>query len=134
LFVTAAIVLPLWPWTRAAAYLSILALLGLVLLELCLTGPNKLPFACSYLPGRTNVHLTIGPVVALITTGIVRGALVLRQAIDDIRQTAMFLLALAVAAALVRFFSKESELIFDDIPEPVVLGLGLHRDGAPFFD
>jgi hypothetical protein len=133
-----AILFSIWPWTRAASLLVILTLLGVLLVELCLAGPCRIPFSCSYLPGRTNVHLTIFPAFAFITLGVVRGALFLRQAIGDFRQTAAIVLTLAAAAGLVRWWLRRTglgdELSFDDTTPPALQELGLRRDGAPVFE
>ncbi len=48
----------IWPWRPAAEHLLILGLLGLLLTEVCLQGFQRIPFTCSYLPGKTNVQLT----------------------------------------------------------------------------
>jgi hypothetical protein len=48
----------LWPWRLAAVHLAILGLLGALVAEVCLQGFQKIPFTCSYLPGKTNIHIT----------------------------------------------------------------------------
>jgi len=48
----------LWPWRMAAVHVAILGLLGALVAEVCLQGFQKIPFTCSYLPGKTNVHIT----------------------------------------------------------------------------
>ena len=44
------------PWGRVAEHLVVLAVVGWILAELCLIGVSKIPFACSYLPGKTNLQ------------------------------------------------------------------------------
>jgi hypothetical protein len=44
------------PWTQVAMHLAVLAAVGWILAELCLIGVEKIPFACSYLPGKTNLQ------------------------------------------------------------------------------
>ena len=44
------------PWVNVAEHLMVLALVGWMLVELCLIGVSKIPFACSYLPGKTNIQ------------------------------------------------------------------------------
>ena len=60
-----------WPWQAAAAHLLVLGLFGAVVAEVCLYGAQKIPFTCSYLPGKSNLHITfwlsIGYVTAVIT-------------------------------------------------------------------
>ncbi len=52
----AATMFALYPWRPVAEHLAASLLLGMLLVELCLFGFEKIPFACSYLPGRANVH------------------------------------------------------------------------------
>ena len=44
------------PLAHVAEHLVVLALVGWILAELCLIGVSKIPFACSYLPGKTNIQ------------------------------------------------------------------------------
>jgi len=54
----AAIFLWMWPWRPVAIHLAALALLAGILADVCLFGFRKIPFTCSYLPGKSKVHLT----------------------------------------------------------------------------
>ncbi len=67
---TAAVLLWFWPWRAAMEHLLILALLGSILVDLSLRGFRKIPFTCSYLPGKSKVHMIfwfgIVPVVVAI--------------------------------------------------------------------
>jgi hypothetical protein len=42
------------PLSQVAVHLAVLALLGITLVDLSLVGFYKVPFTCSYLPGKTN--------------------------------------------------------------------------------
>jgi hypothetical protein len=44
------------PWHQVAEHLLVLALAGSVITDLSLIGVSKIPFACSYLPGKSNVQ------------------------------------------------------------------------------
>jgi hypothetical protein len=54
---SATLLLWFWPWTIAAKHLLLLGLLGLVLVDASLKGFRKIPFTCSYLPGKSKVHM-----------------------------------------------------------------------------
>jgi hypothetical protein len=54
---SAALLLWFWPWTQAAEHLLLLGLLGSVLADISLYGFGKIPFTCSYLPGKSKIHL-----------------------------------------------------------------------------
>lgn len=53
-----AALLSLWfrPLLQSAAHLVVLALVGFILTDLSLIGVSKIPFACSYLPGKSNIQ------------------------------------------------------------------------------
>jgi hypothetical protein len=60
-----------WPTWPVAGHLVVLGLVGVIVVELCLDGFHKLPFACSYLPGQPKVYvvfwgllLVLGPLTA----------------------------------------------------------------------
>ena len=133
---SAALFLWLWPWKPAAWHLAILGLLSAILVELCLYGAQKIPFACSWLPGRSNFHLTFWLCIELLMTLISKGVEFERRAIGDSRMGVLTLLGLGIAAVLVRWrtaaqaTSDQAELVFEDAPSPAILDLGLHRDGA----
>jgi hypothetical protein len=54
---SAAVLLWLWPWTPVAQHLLVLALIGGLLSDVSLKGFRKIPFTCSYLPGKSQVHM-----------------------------------------------------------------------------
>jgi hypothetical protein len=54
---SAALLLWFWPWKPAAEHLLILGLLGSLLTDISLRGFRKIPFTCSYLPGKSKVHM-----------------------------------------------------------------------------
>jgi hypothetical protein len=56
---SAAVLIPLWPWRLAAAHLAALAFFGIILAEFSFDGAQKIPFTCSYLPGKSRIHLSV---------------------------------------------------------------------------
>jgi len=54
---TACLSLRLRPVVEVANHLAVLALVGCIVAETCLIGFYKVPFTCSYLPGKANVQL-----------------------------------------------------------------------------
>jgi CubicO group peptidase (beta-lactamase class C family) len=58
--------LRLWPWRQATVHLVVLGLLGVLLGDLALRGFWKLPFTCSYLPGKSQVHMVFLGAVGLM--------------------------------------------------------------------
>ncbi len=56
---SAAVCFSLWPWRPAVAHVLALGLFGSFLADLCTFEFRKLPFTCSYLPGKSQVHMVI---------------------------------------------------------------------------
>src|SRR5262249_37327618 len=46
-----------WPWERAVQHLLVLGLLGSILADLGLKDFRKIPFTCSWLPGKSKAHM-----------------------------------------------------------------------------
>jgi hypothetical protein len=63
-----------WPWQSVLGHLGVLACLGMVFVELALTGPLKIPCTCSYLPGKSQLHLAFIAAVILLVGFVRQGA------------------------------------------------------------
>jgi hypothetical protein len=129
----------LWPSQTAAEHLALLALLGMVVAELCLHGFQKIPFTCSYLPGKTHFNMALMYlVVFLLATEW--GADLEMRALRQPATYAIMLLILAAAAIGARWRTAarahwEGEaLLFEEAPVPAIFELGLHRDGVLAID
>jgi hypothetical protein len=133
---SAALFLWLWPWRSAMGHLAVLGLLGIALTELCLSGFYKIPFTCSYMPGRSQANMAfLGFIGLLFLT--VKGAEIEQTALGDPRSFMIMALVLAVVAGLARWRTSAkakgslSELRFEEEPTPAIFALDLHRDGTP---
>ena len=107
----------------------------MIVVDLCLLRFPKIPFTCSYLPGKSRVHMVVlvalgvlvmGPDTALFERHVLRGTggTVLMLALLIIAWVAVRRATLALAKR------EEQELRFEEEMHPVVLELGLHRDGV----
>jgi len=131
---TALICFSLWPWQQAAGHVALVGLIGILLTDLCLYGFRKIPFACSYLPGKSQVHMVFLGAVGLLYF-IMFSVKFEREMLLQARSTAAMLAPFAVAAFGLRLWtiltgSGEGELQFEEARDPAVLELGLHRDGV----
>jgi CubicO group peptidase (beta-lactamase class C family) len=80
---SAAVCLGLWPSWPSVWHMVTLALIGLILVELCLLNFRKIPFACSYLPGRLRIEvLFLGAILLLL--GSVRLAVFEHDALNQL--------------------------------------------------
>lgn len=125
----------LWPWTQAAAHLMVLGLLGIILADVALLGFRKIPFACSYLPGKSQVHIVVIGVAILIML-VAQSVVWEQEALQKPGMMATMLALLGIAAAVIRWRVTvlarldEEGLQFEEEGTPAVLELGLYRDGV----
>lgn len=133
---SAALFLSLWPWQAALGHLIALGLLGIVLTELSLVSLRKIPFACSYLPGKSRMNLAVlGYIGVMFLCG--KGAELEKQALADRSSFLAMVTILGTVAAMawwrtsVLARSTDSELRFEETPTPAIFALDLHRDGTP---
>lgn len=131
--ISAVILLVLWPWQVAVAHLMLLAILGLTLAEFCLLSGPKIPFTCSWLPGKSNFHITFWLCVMLILEIVFRAAEWERRALTNPVQYAAILVPLAavyvIAAWLnTRSANTETEMLhFEEAPSWQLTTLDLPR-------
>jgi len=136
----AAIFVRIWPWKPAIGHLLILGLLGLSLAELCLRGVQKIPFACSYLPGRSSFHITFWMSILLLVMLIDYVASFEQRALESVPQFLLIPAILLPAGLVVRWQntntaqSQGDAVCFEAEPPPAVMTLGLGRDGALTLD
>jgi len=128
--IAAPIYMAVWPWQRALGHSAFLLAFGLLIIELALTGFVKVPFTCSYLPGKANLKIMFGVYWGLL--------IIVSEIVTDVEQRALLhpagyawlmgvtLLAWLVAAVRSRgVHARIPALSFEEQPEPAVFGLGL---------
>jgi hypothetical protein len=126
---SAALSLGFRPASQVAAHLAILALLGWILSELCLIGFYKVPFTCSFLPGKSNIQLVFW---AFFIVCLPLALWVADIELDALHHPLKFACMAAVLAAVAlglfgfnRFRAQSAVLYFDELPEEVITTLKL---------
>jgi CubicO group peptidase (beta-lactamase class C family) len=133
---SAVLLFSVWPWRPALEHLLILGLIGVTLAEFCLQGTQKLPFTCSWLPGKSNFHITFWLCIALILQIVLRGAEFERQAFNDHGRYGLIVVVLITAAAVARWRtsqkadSETAPLQFEEEPSWQMVSLNLPSDGG----
>lgn len=133
--ITAAVCVRLWPWGQAAAHLAVLGLFAILLVDIALWGCRKIPFTCSYLPGKSQAHMVFLGAVGLLWL-LAQSVVFEQQALQKRGVMAAVMALLGVTAIAVRLRvralakSDERDLQFEEEPTSAVLELGLFRDGA----
>jgi hypothetical protein len=133
--VFAVVFLFLWPWQQALGHLVILAVLGMILIDLSLFRFRKIPFTCSYLPGKGNVQFVFWAcilVVLPLTTLFARYELL---ALHNPARYLVIIAILVIAELVVRSKTMAiarslKALSFEEATPSEILSLGLHGDGG----
>jgi hypothetical protein len=128
---TAALFLWYWPWQAVAKHVLLLALIGSLLVDLSLTGFRKIPFTCSYLPGKMRLHITFWASLMLWVAFLIKCVQFEQWITSDRLLYGEAVLILACAAFAVRQFSNRSadrdgpEIQFEEFQSDELIGLGL---------
>lgn len=137
----AVVFLRAWPSGPATAYLAALGLFGLILVELSLRGARKIPFTCSYLPGKSRLHIALYVAIGLCVPLSFTVAQFERDALDDPLTTAVTLGILAAGYAVCRWHTIRVDAAgagpeFEEEPPERILTLEVwdtrvKRDNSP---
>jgi hypothetical protein len=129
LLITALLGLNYRPWQQLAAHIGMLALFGVLFIELALIKFDKVPFTCSYLPSKANVQVIFwGGVFIWIILGTLTGTYEFEALHDAMKYVVMAAFMGALIAALGaynRVHARTAELYFEEVPEAIITGLGL---------
>jgi len=98
--IAAPVFLMKWPMGPAVGHLACLALFGLTLVEFALYGLHKFPFTCSYLPGKSRVH--IWAICLMLVPLLLVGAESERMVLEDLGRLSAALILLAIVWAAAR--------------------------------
>ncbi len=125
---SAALALHTRPWNAVAEHLVFLAFIGWLLVELALIRFDKVPFTCSYLPGKTNVAVFWGFAYVFLTLGILL-ALFEEGALRNARKYLLLLVLTAAISFVLRVFNRirvrNVELYFEEQFPDEITRLGL---------
>ena len=117
------------PVQHVAVHLAVLALLGWILVELCLIGFYKVPFTCSYLPGKANIQLQFWGLLIALIAFVVPCAEIEQTALRDSIKSALMLGFLFAASCalfcLNRYRARSAVIYFEELPDEVITTLGL---------
>jgi hypothetical protein len=132
---SAAVLFAIWPWRWVIQHLVVLALLGMIAAYVCLAGFRKIPFTCSYLPGKSYLHMAFLTAMGLLLF-ISKGVVLEMEALGYPSKYAAMLAALIIAAgaarwrAVLRANEEDAVVQFEEVPTPAIQVLGLNRDGV----
>lgn len=127
--ICAALSLHIRPAAQVAEHLAFLALLGGVLVELSLIRFDKVPFTCSYLPGKTNIQAVFwGFAFSLLSLELLMGTYELGALSNPLHYAiTIFIASGAIAAlwAINRLHAQTAVLYFEEQAPEIITRLGL---------
>jgi hypothetical protein len=132
--VTAVVGWTLWPGPQNAGHLVVLGLFGMILADICLLRFRKIPFTCSWLPGKSHFNMALIGGLVLLSVG--KDAVTIeRNALWKTGSMTVMLSVLAVVWVCVRRTTvvtrrEGQELRLEEEAPPELMGLGLYRDGV----
>jgi len=130
----------IWPWPAALEHVIMLVLVGILLVELLLHRFRKIPFACSYLPGKANLNVRFG-------AGGIAFLFLAGQGVDleywAMERPARFVVLAAILAGLAFWARRRTagfaripgqRIQFEDLPPAEITSLDLRPDAPPSCD
>jgi hypothetical protein len=130
----AVLLLTVLPWRAAAAHLVLLAMLGVMLTDLCMGGFRKIPFTCSYQPGKANLQFALWGALVLLPLALLgaqREWVLLRSTRGQLLFALVtVLLAMALRWWTLRRLRSASELLFEDVEQQPIVSLELAVDAV----
>ena len=134
--ISAVVLLSIGPLWIAAAHLIVLALAGAILTDVVLIRFPKIPFTCSYQPGKSRsgvAFAVFGGFLAILA--LAEGLQLEKSALETPARYALMIAVLCVAATCARWMSvtrassPEATLLFEETETLAIFALDLHRDG-----
>jgi hypothetical protein len=132
--VTTGLLLCFRPWYQVLEHLAILALFGWLFTEISLIDFYKVPFTCSFLPGKTNIQFAFwGSIVVLLVLAISFAPFEMQALGSPFLFASLFIALIAIACGLWAFNCRRAEsavLYFEELPEEPITTLGLSWAGG----
>jgi hypothetical protein len=126
--VSACLALDFRPWSQIAGHLAVLAFFGWIFTELSLIDFYKVPFTCSYLPGKSNFQFVFWGFAVLFVLAVPCAEVELR-ALQHSYQYACIAASLGGVAVGLWAFNRQRArsalLSFEELPEEVITTLKL---------
>jgi hypothetical protein len=118
------------PWPQVVAHLAVLALIASILTDLSLIGISKIPFACSYLPGTSNIQYMFWAFAVVFLPIAIEFANYEQRAIQHPGTCIIMMAILAAAATGIWAFNRQKAksalLYYEELPPVIITTLGLH--------
>jgi hypothetical protein len=127
----AAFLLAASPWRPALGHFCVMFWLGILLVEVCLYTLRKIPFTCSYLPGKAGIHIAFWVCVIFFLRLLHEAAELEGRLLHRLLSGFMMIAIVALAAIGMRHLGASraaltEELLFEETYPAEVTSLGLN--------
>jgi hypothetical protein len=127
----AAFLLAASPWRPALGHFCVMFWLGILLVEICLYTLRKIPFTCSYLPGKAGIHVAFWVCVIFFLRLLHEAAELEGRLLHRLLSGIMMIVIVALAAIGMRHLGTSragltEELLFEEAYPAEVTSLGLN--------
>jgi hypothetical protein len=106
LLLMAAILVTAYPWVPALGHFLVMLCLGILLVEVCLYTFPKIPFTCSYLPGKAQIDFVFWACLMLIFRLLNEGAEIESRMLRHFLSCTGLILIAAIDAGAMRWLSE----------------------------
>lgn len=119
-----------YPWPQVLGHLITMLFLGMLLVELCLYSFQKIPFTCSYLPGKANIHFAFWACLMFFIRWLKDGANLESQMLNHPLSFILMIFFLAVVTVGIQWLAKArmssgEELLFEEENPAEIISLKL---------
>jgi hypothetical protein len=126
----------IWPARPAALHMIVLTLVAVIFVHISLAQFRKIPFACSYLPGKSNLHVRLALYGGMLILAANLGVQLEYFAMPHPWGFAIYCFVLSLAAAwALRHWSQfahspYSWIQFEELPQADIEALDLHNPSS----
>jgi hypothetical protein len=118
------------PWRPALGHFCVMFWLGILLVEICLYSFSKIPFTCSYLPGKAGIHFAFWVCVLLFIRLLHEAAELEGRLLPGLLGSVLMIVIVALAGIGMRHLSASraaltEELLFEEAYPAELTSLGL---------
>jgi CubicO group peptidase (beta-lactamase class C family) len=114
--VSAVLLFLAWPWPAAIGHLIVLGLFGAIFAEVGLRGAQKIPFTCSYLPGKSSFHVAFWVLLVIAVPVVIWASTLEREALDDPIRYMVMLAVLTVILVAARLWTRQGVMSVEGQP------------------
>jgi hypothetical protein len=127
----AAFLLAVSPWRPALGHFCVVFWLGILLVEVCLYTLRKIPFTCSYLPGKAGIHIAFWVCVIFFLRLLHEAAELEGRLLHRLFSGIVMIVIVALASLGMRHLGASradltEELLFEEAYPAEVTSLGLN--------